>query len=464
MPSPTSTQLTALIVGSMFFMEQLDGTILATALPAIAHSLHVDTVATSVALTSYIIGLAIFIPASGALADRLGSRTILMLAICIFVGSSIFCGRAHSLLFLAAMRTIQGIGGALMVPVGRLAVIRSTPRDQLVRTMTWMMLPATLGPLMGPVVGGYITTWLSWRWNFYLNIPVGVIGLFLTYRYIPEVREPTPPAFDVKGLFLAGGGLAILSVFAELFSHGSGSPLLVSCFLGVGLVLLGIYAYHAGRTSFPLLDLRLMRVQTFRISVFGGAASRIAVGSLPFLLPSFLQIGAGLSAAQSGLVTFVAPIGAIAMRPFVPALLKRWGFRTILMANGSSAALVFALIAAFRPSYPLWLLSVVLMLAGAAQSLQFSAYNTVAYADIPADRMSAATSLYSTMQQIMLSAGICIAAGTLTILSKLHHNTPANMTDYALGFVVTGAISLFAVPLCATLSPSAGASMSGNHR
>lgn len=293
MPRPTKAQFTALIVASMMFMEQLDGTILATALPSIANSLHVDTVATSVALTSYIIGLAIFIPASGALADRLGSRSVLMVAICIFVTSSLLCAQANSLPFLACMRTLQGIGGALMVPIGRLVIIRSTPRDQLVRTMTWMMLPATLGPLLGPVVGGFITTWFSWRWNFYLNIPIGLIGLGLTWRFIPQIYEPSPPPFDLKGMVLAGGGLALLSVFAELFSHAEGSVTLRLIMLGAGSLLMAIYCIHAFRVPAPLLDFRLMRIPTFRISVFAGAASRVAVGSLPFLMPSFLQIGMG---------------------------------------------------------------------------------------------------------------------------------------------------------------------------
>lgn len=464
MPRPTKAQFTALIVASMMFMEQLDGTILATALPSIANSLHVDTVATSVALTSYIIGLAIFIPASGALADRLGSRSVLMVAICIFVTSSLLCAQANSLPFLACMRTLQGIGGALMVPIGRLVIIRSTPRDQLVRTMTWMMLPATLGPLLGPVVGGFITTWFSWRWNFYLNIPIGLIGLGLTWRFIPQIYEPSPPPFDLKGMVLAGGGLALLSVFAELFSHAEGSVTLRLIMLGAGSLLMAIYCIHAFRVPAPLLDFRLMRIPTFRISVFAGAASRVAVGSLPFLMPSFLQIGMGLNAEQSGLVTFTAPIGALITRPFVPAILKRWGFRRVLMFNGISAAVVFTLVASFRLPHALWLFSLILACAGAAQAIQFSAYNTIAYADVPASNMSAATSLYSTMQQIMLSAGICIAAGTLTVLGQIYGHTTPTLGDFSAGFLATGAVSLLAVPFAARLAPSAGASMSGNRR
>lgn len=462
MPSVTHSQLTALTVSSMLFMEQMDGTILATALPSIAHSLHVGAVATSVALTSYIIGLAIFIPASGALADRLGSRTVLMAAIGIFVCSSLLCARAQSLPFLAVMRMLQGVGGALMVPVGRLAIIRGTPRDQLVRTMTWMMLPATLGPLLGPVVGGFITTWLSWRWNFYLNVPVGLLGLVMTWRFIPEIRDTHTPPFDLKGLWLAGGGLAVLSIFAELFSHAQGSWALWLELLGTGTVLLGLYARHATRTTSPLLDFSLMRFATFRISVLAGAASRIAVGSLPFLLPTFLQIGTGLNAAQSGIVTFVAPMGAIITRPLVPAVLKRWGFRRVLMINGVSAAVIFILIAGFQPWQPLWTLSLILIVAGGAQAVQFTAYNTIAYADIPATHMSAATSLYSTMQQIMLSGGICLAAGTLTVMGSLRGHAEPSLGDFSAAFLVTGLVSLLAAPLCATLLPSAGADMSGN--
>ena len=462
MPFVSRPHLIALIVASMFFMEQLDGTILATALPSIANSLHVDTVSTSVALTSYIIGLAIFIPASGALADRLGSRTVLTGAIIMFVACSVLCASATNLIFLACMRTLQGIGGALMVPVGRLVVLRGTAREDLVRTMTWMMLPATLGPLMGPVVGGFITTYLSWRWNFYLNIPVGLVGLLLTRRFIPNVRTPNPPPFDLKGMVLAGGGLAILSVAAELFSHGEGGGILVLGLLTGGSCLVGLYGLHAGRTDAPLLDFSLFRVPTFAISVLGGAASRVAVGSLPFLFPTFLQIGAGLNAAQSGAITFIAPLGAIAMRPFVPAMLARWGFRRVLIANGFSASILFALIAGYRQGQPLWTLSLILFVAGMAQATQFSAYNTIAYADISSQRMSAATSLYSTLQQLMLSVGICTAAGTLTLMHLLYQHATPTRHDFSIAFLVTGAISMLAVPAAACLSPHAGASMSGN--
>ncbi|MGV4877417.1 MFS transporter [Acetobacter indonesiensis] len=461
MPSVSRVHLTALIVASMLFMEQLDGTILSTALPSIANSLQVDTVATSVALTSYIIGLAIFIPASGALADRLGSRTVLTGAIIIFVTCSVACASAHSLLFLACMRTLQGIGGALMVPVGRLVVLRSTPREELVSTMTWMMLPATLGPLLGPVVGGLITTYLSWRWNFYLNIPVGIIGLILTRRFIPEVKMEQPPPFDLKGLLLAGSGLAFLSIAAELISHNEGTTTLLLVLLGAGGSLMGGYGRHASSLSAPLLDFRLLATPTFRISVMGGAASRIAVGAFPFLIPTFLQIGAGLTATQSGMITFAAPVGAIAMRPWVPALLKRWGFRKVLMANGGSAAILASIIALFQHGQTLWPLYPILFAAGMAQATQFSAYNTIAYADIPATRMSAATSFYSTMQQLMLSLGICIAAGSLTVSCLLHKHAEPRGADFTAAFLTVGLISLLAVPAAAALSPTAGATLSG---
>lgn len=454
--------LIALIVASMFFMEQLDGTILSTALPSIAHSLHVDTVSTSIALTSYIIGLAIFIPPSGALADRLGSRTVLTGAIIMFVTCSVLCGLASNLLFLACMRTLQGIGGALMVPVGRLVVLRGTAQEDLVRTMTWMMLPATLGPLLGPVVGGFITTYFSWRWTFYLNVPVGILGLLLTRRFIPNTRPANPPPFDLKGMALAGCSLAILSIAAELFSHGEGSAGLLLTMLAAGGSLMGLYVLHAGHTKTPLLDLSLFRVPTFCISVLGGAASRVAVGALPFLFPTFLQVGYSLSAAQSGVITFVAPMGAILMRPFVPAALARWGFRRVLMFNGFSAAILFALIANFHRGQPLWTLSLILFVAGMAQAMQFSAYNTIAYADIPASKMSAATSLYSTLQQLMLSLGICTAAGTLTATHILRQHPTPTLNDFSIAFIVTGALSMLAVPAAACLSPQAGARMSGN--
>lgn len=457
-----SPRIVALISGCLFFMEQLDGTILATSLPQIASSLHVDPVLTSVALTAYIVGLAIFIPASGALADRFGTRTVMIFANLIFTTSSFLCASSHSLIFLSIMRVIQGIGGALMVPVGRLTVVRQTPDHDLVRVMTWMMLPATVGPLMGPIIGGFITTQLSWRWNFYINIPIGIIGFFLTLRFIPQIKSEKPYPFDMKGMCLAGGGMAILSLFAEFFSHDTGTILLNITLLMIGLFLLIRYVRHARHTQKPLINLKLLDIPTFRVSLYSGALSRVALGSFPFLFPSFLEIIAHETPEQAGLVIFFAPLGNILTRPFVPAVLKKWGFRTTLSSNGIALGAIFLVLAYCCIKNLLAPLPFILFVGGMIQSIQFSAYNTIAYADVSKTGMSSATSFYDTMKQIMLSVGICTAATVLTILKHSHHVATLTNIDFAIAFCVTGTISFLATPICLSLSKDAGAAVSGH--
>lgn len=464
MPVLRQSRIIALTVSSLLLMEQIDGTILATALPSIAQSLGVDPVSASVALTSYIVGLAIFIPVSGVLADRLGSRTVLLAAVSFFIVCSMICGQADSLPVLAAGRMAQGIGGALMVPVGRLVLLRSVAKAELLGTMMWMMLPATLGPMLGPVAGGFITTALSWRWTFYINVPVGLLGLFLTWRYIPQIREKRSAPFDAKGAVLAGGGLALLSMGAEMISHNARPYSLSMALLAAGAGLFFGYFRHMRGIENPVLDFRLMDVPTFRQSVLGGAFSRIAVGALPFLLPTLLQLGFGLNAAQSGLVTFAAPIGALGSRLFATRMFRRFGFRNVMMATGFSAFVTFATISAFRPGWPVELLTVVLAFSGAIQALQFSAYNSIAYADLPENRMSAATSFYSTFQQVMLSAGICFAALAVTVSRAIFGHAQVTVADFDAGFLVTGVISLLAVPMAAMLAPDAGVSVSGHAR
>lgn len=461
MPVLRKSRIIALTVSSLLLMDQLDGTILATALPSIARSLHVDPVAASVAMTSYIVGLAIFIPISGAIADRFGSRTTLLVAIALFVVCSAVCGQAQSLAVLTVGRMVQGAGGALMVPVGRLVLLRSVAKAELLSTMMWMMMPATLGPMLGPVVGGFITSALSWRWTFYINVPVGILGMWMTWRHIPEIREPETKPFDFMGMVLAGGGLAFLSFSAEMISHDEQPYWLSALLLLIGAALFSAYFRHMRHHPNPVLDFTLMRVPTFRLSVTGGAAARVAVGALPFLLPSLLQLGFGLSAAASGLVTFAAPVGALCSRLYVTRLFRHFGFRKIMMLGGFGGAITFGLIALGTTGWPIWVFTVILIASGAVQAVQFSAYNSIAYADLPESRMSAATSFYSTFQQVMLSAGICIAALAVTMSRIVRGHEQVTVADFSTGFLVTGAISLLAVPLAASLSEDAGASVSG---
>ncbi len=445
-------------------MEQLDSTVLTTALPAMAHSFGVDPLHMSAALTSYLLGLAVFIPASGRIADRFGSRTAFRAAIGLFMIGSVLCSQAPSLIFLVLARLLQAAGGAMMVPVGRLVLLRTVPKSEIVSAMFWMLLPATIGPLFGPVVGGFLTTYLSWHWIFYINLPVGLLGIALTTRFIPQLREATHTRFDLRGMMLSGLSLGCVIFGLESASRGSGTLAWTIATLAIGLTGGMLYVLHARRCEHPILDLSLMRVATFRISLLAGSMTRVAAGGAPFLIPSMLQLGFGMTAAQSGLITFTGPLGALSMRLFIRRLLRRYGFRTAMTLNGLTAGILMLACACFRPGWPFWLLSTLLFVMGMAQALQFTAYNTIAYADIPAERMSAATSFYATFQQTTLTFGVCVAAGSLAASRALGDRPGLTLTDFSVGLAVVGIVALMACPIASRLSPDAGSELSGHRR
>ncbi len=299
-----SVRSVALIVASAMFMEQMDGTVLATALPTMAHSLGTDPLHMNVALTSYLLSLAVFIPASGKMADRFGARDVFRAAIALFTLGSILCAQAPDLPFLVVSRILQGIGGAMMVPVGRLVLLRSSSKSELVTAMAWLQIPSSIGPLLGPPIGGFIVTYFDWRWIFYINVPIGILGIVLVTLYIEDVRATGRVRFDFAGMALSGVALACLMWGIEMGSRGFGSGQGALALLAVGAVLAVLYRRHARHHPQPVLNFRLMRIPTFRISVLAGTCSRIVVGAVPFLLPMMLQLGFGLSAAQSGLITF----------------------------------------------------------------------------------------------------------------------------------------------------------------
>jgi EmrB/QacA subfamily drug resistance transporter len=452
---------TALIIASALFMEQLDSTVLTTALPTMARSFQVSPVHMSAALTSYMLGLAIFIPASGYFADRFGARRIFRLAIAVFTVGSILCGQSVNLPMLVLARLFQGMGGAMMVPVGRLVLLRSVAAEDLVDAMSWFTVPALLGPVLGPPVGGFIVTYLSWRWIFYLNIPFGILGIWLATRYIGDLREPDPGRFDLGGFIFSSISLSCLMYGLEMASRGGGAAGRTGVILAVGLVTGLAYIRHARRSAAPILDFRLMKVPSFAISVISGSLTRITGGALPFLLPMMMQLGFGYTAARSGMITITTAMGSFLMKLVTGPILRRFGFRPTLVWNAVIATGLIAVFAAFRPGWPIPLIYAVLLVGGFFQSLQFTALNTIAYADVSQERMSAATSFYATFQQMTLSVGICVSAGLLALAMAASGHPSPRLSDFSVAFLGVTAVSVFAAPVCARLPRDAGAAMTG---
>jgi EmrB/QacA subfamily drug resistance transporter len=454
--------LIPLIVACALFMQNLDSTVIATALPQIARSIGTDPLSLSLAITSYLLSLAVFIPASGWFADRYGARTVFRGAILVFTLGSILCGLSNSLAELTASRILQGVGGAMMVPVGRLVVLRSIPKAELVRAMAYLSVPALLGPVLGPPVGGFLTTYASWRWIFLLNVPIGVIGAVLVSIFIENHKDPERPPFDLAGFGLSGLALACLMFgFEALGREGLPLPAVLSL-LTVGALAGAAFLFHAGRHPRPAIDIYLFRIPTFALSVWGGALFRIGVGALPFLLPLMLQLGFGLTPFASGMLTFASALGALAMKTTAAPILRRLGFRTVLVGNALISAVFLFAYGGFGPATPHAVIFALLLLGGFFRSLEFTAINTIAFADVPPPRMSQATSLSATAQQLSLSLGVTVGAGVLHLARMGRGDGALGAGDFWPAFLVVGALALIAALLFARLAPDAGAEMSGH--
>lgn len=451
-----------LIVATALLMENIDGTVISTSLPQIARDLGADPIHLKLALTSYLLALAVFIPASGWAADRFGARLVFRLAIAVFAAGSIACAQSGTLPELIAARVLQGIGGSMMVPVGRLIVLRSSARSDLVNALAWLTIPALIGPVAGPPLGGFITTYFDWRWIFWINIPVAVLGFVLATLYIPDIRVPDVGRFDARGFFLLGPGLAGFLTGVTLAGLNLAPPTLVWGVSLGGLGLLAAYLRHARLVAEPIVDLRLMRLPTFRVSVTGGTLFRIGVGATPFLLPLMFQIGFGLTAFQSGLMTFAAGLGAMGMKFVAQPLLRRYGFRRVLTVNAVVSALLILAPAGFGPETPwLWMVAV-LFVGGVSRSLQFTSINAVAYADVPADRLSSATSFSAVLQQLSGSVGITVAAFGLEAMQALTGGPALAPTYFPAVFALIALVSLLSAWPFSRLAPGAGASLLGD--
>jgi EmrB/QacA subfamily drug resistance transporter len=456
------SRLLPLIIATALFMENTDSTVISTSLPMIAQSLGTDPIALKLALTSYLVSLAIFIPISGWMADKYGARTIFTTAIGVFMAGSLACAGANSLEWFVIARFVQGAGGAMMVPVGRLVLLRSVQRSEVVQALATLTIPALVGPIVGPPLGGFITTYFDWRWIFFINIPIGVLGIVLATIFVPNVREEDTPPLDFIGFVLSGFGFALLMLgFASGGRHLIPAEISTGCVV-IGAICLVLYVFHARRTPYPVLQLRLLKIPTFRISVVGGFLFRVGIGAIPFLLPLMLQVGFGLSPLASGSLTFIAAVGALFMKTMAKRILERTGFRRLLIVNAFIGAGFVAANGFFTPETPHWLIMIVLLVGGCFRSLQFTSLNAIGYAEISNREMSYATSLSSALQQVSLSIGVAFGAFVLEATASLDGNPVITAADFGPAFWAVAMVSALAGFVFVGLSPTAGAEMSGH--
>ena len=401
------------VVAISLFMEQLDSTIVNTGIPAMSASLGVTPLSLKAVVTSYIVALAVCIPISGWMADRYGTRRVFLSAMALFVLSSIACGMAVSAEMLVASRVPQGIAAAMMMPVGRITIVRTFPKGELMRAMNFVIVPALLGPLLGPTIGGLIVHWASWRDMFIVNVPVGLAALWFGHRHMPDYRAEQRRPLDVRGLMLFVPGTALISWMLEIFGEHSLPPQQAAALTAVAFALLGAYAWHALRVPFPLLRLQLFKLRTYRVSVLGGFVTRLGVGGIPFLLPLLYQLGLGMPAWQSGLLTMPAALAAMGMKVLSTPLLRRFGFRRVLVVNTVLLGTMISTFSAVSPDTPLVVIVCMSLMMGLFNSLQFSGMNAMAYADVNDQDTAMASTLASTLQQLSMSFGL--ACGSLVM-------------------------------------------------
>jgi EmrB/QacA subfamily drug resistance transporter len=455
-----ASRLLPLIVACALFIENMDSTVISTSLPAIAVDLATDPIALKLALTAYLLSLAVFIPVSGWVADRFGARPTFMTAIAVFLLGSVACAGSGSIGTLVAARFLQGMGGAMMVPVGRLVLLRAVPKNELVQALSWLTIPALVGPMVGPPLGGFITTYFHWRWIFLINLPIGALGILLARRFIPDLREEAPP-LDWVGFALTGCGLALAILgFSTLGRH------LVPVEVAAGALVAGLgalvgYVLHARRHPRPLLDLNLFRLPTYRAGIGGGTLFRIGIGATPFLLPLMLQLGFGLSPVHSGLLTFVSAMGAMLMKTVAAPILKRLGFRRVLVWNGLIAAALLCSFGLFRPETPHLVIIATLLVSGCFRSLQFTSLNAISYADVDSRRMGQASSLAGMMQQLSLSLGIAIGGYLLQLVGLAAGRPATDVHNFYVAFAGVALIAASSALVMWRLPHDAGAEMAG---
>lgn len=450
-----------LIVAVALFMENVDANVIATSLPVIARDLGTHPLTLKLAVTSYLLSLAVFLPASGWTADRFGARNVFRVAIGVFMAGSLICATAGTLSHFILGRVVEGMGAAMMAPVARLLVLRTVDKRSLVDAMALLSVPGLMGPLLGPPIGGFITTYTAWQWIFIINIPIGIVGIILITRFVEDVRAETIDRIDLPGLVLcaiAVGGLAFgMSVAGLDILPWS----LVSALIAGGAVAALAYAMHSRRVAVPALDFSLLRIPTFRASVVGGSMFRIGVGAMPFLLPLLFQLGFGLNPLQSGLLTFVAAIGALLVKTLAARIVRRFKFRSILIVNGAIAAAFMASCALFTPSMPFPIIMLILLLGGFFRSLEFTCVNALSFVDVEPQRMSRATTMSAVWQQLSISVGVAVGAFVVELTLRLKHETTIGAGDFPPAFMVVGILSALSIFVFMRLPKDAGSQLGG---
>jgi EmrB/QacA subfamily drug resistance transporter len=452
----------SLVVAGAFFMEYFDGTVIATALPAMAKDFGRDPVSLGIGITAYLLALAVFIPVSGWVADRFGSRSVFISALAGFTVASMLCAACNSLWPFVAARTLQGLAGAMMVPVGRLVVLRTTEKVNLVSAIALLTWPALGAPVLGPPLGGFLTSYASWRWIFLINVPLGVVAIILARMIMPNLQTTERRPFDVPGFLLSGAALALIMEGLEMLTE-TGTVWaygLTAC--AAGLLLGAVAVWHAGRTPHPMLDLAAMRIQTFRVTILGGSIFRITIGATPFLLPLLFQVGFGLDAFHSGMLVLVTFLGNMGMKAATTPILRRYGFRTTGLVTGVAASLALFACAALSPNTPLAILIVVLLAGGLLRSMQFSVLNTLAFADVPTPRMSAASALSSVAQQMATGIGVAVGALAVHLAALWNGTVEPTLIDFHLAFIFMALLTLTGLPGFFVLPRDAGAIVSGH--
>jgi EmrB/QacA subfamily drug resistance transporter len=460
-PGVASKRLLPWLVAVAFFMESLDTTILNTAVPAISAALHVAPLSMKSVLASYTLSLAVFIPISGWMADRFGTRRVFASAIGLFTLGSFLCGMSSNIHLLVACRILQGCGGAMMVPVGRLTLVRTFAKSELIRAMSFVAIPGLVGPMLGPIAGGLIVGYFHWRFIFFVNIPIGLLGLLMVYMHLPDYREARTHPLDIVGLILFGSGIALLSYVLEIFGEHTLSAREILGLLAISFSLLAGYLLHAKRIAYPLLQLGLFRIRTFSAAVSGSFFTRLGIGGVPFLLPLLYQVGLGFTAIQSGLLIMPQAIAAMSTKFLMAKVIARVGYRGVLISNTVMLGLLLLLFATIGLHTPVWVIVLQAFCYGTFSSLQYTSMNTLTYADISEEQTSSASSIASTVQQMSISFGVASAGlATAFFVPRVHSNPGEMIHGIHQALVVLGGFTVLSTIVFSRLKSGDGSSVS----